>query len=259
MGAQLGSEGAIGAINMTPLIDIVLVVLIIMMVNIPIQIEEMGVKLPGQQTTTTPPPSDAEQLVVALYEDDKVALNRKVMAEDKMLYELGRRLRPMTKKNVFIDAAATVPYGRVVDMVDLAREAGAERVGLARMKDEGPLSPTDVDAGGMPRGVFPGSPSVVGAMTEKQADAVLQRVLPKIKQCYAARVAMRSDLAGNLVLKFEVGPQGEMLSEPEIEKDGVGDLDLRDCVKELLPSFPFQPLGEQKTAAVRYSLLFSPG
>lgn len=260
MGAQLGGEGAMSEINMTPLIDIVLVVLIIMMVNIPIQIEEMGVKLPGPPREVQTPPSDVEQLVIALYEDEKVALNRKVMAEDKMLYELGRRLRPMAKKNVFIDAHAVVPYGRVVDMVDLAREAGAERVGLARMKESGPLSPTDVDAGGMPRGVFPGSPDVVGAMTEKQADAVLQKVMPRIKQCYMSRLAQRSDLAGSIVLKFEVGPRGlEEMGEPEIVKDGVGDLDLRDCLKELLPSFPFTGLGEQKTAAVRYSLLFSPG
>ncbi len=259
MGGSLGASGTMSEINMTPLIDIVLVVLIIMMVNIPIQIEEMGVKLPGPPTDQPPPDQPVEQLVVALYADDKVALNRKVMAEDKMLYELGRRLRPMAKKNVFVDADATVLYGRVVDMVDLAREAGAERVGLARMKDAGPLPPNDVDPGGMPRGVWPGSPSVVGALSEKQADAVLQNVLAKIKQCYVTRLALRGDLAGSIVLKFEVGPQGEMLSDPEFEKDGVGDLDLRDCLKTVLPEFKFPALGEQKTAAIRYSLLFSPG
>jgi biopolymer transport protein ExbD len=55
MGAKLGGGGgAVSDINMTPLIDIVLVVLIIMMVNMPIQIEEMGVKLPG--VSDKPPP-----------------------------------------------------------------------------------------------------------------------------------------------------------------------------------------------------------
>jgi len=54
MGAQLGTKGAISDINMTPLIDIVLVVLIIMMVNIPIQIEEMGLKLPSNVPPLNP-------------------------------------------------------------------------------------------------------------------------------------------------------------------------------------------------------------
>ena len=47
MGAQLGGSGAFNDINMTPLIDIVLVVLIIMMVSIPIQVNELGVKVRG--------------------------------------------------------------------------------------------------------------------------------------------------------------------------------------------------------------------
>ena len=119
MGAQLGSKGAFGEINMTPLIDIVLVVLIIMMVNIPIQIEEMGVKLPGQKTTNKPPNPNSEQLVVMLYDDGKVALNRRAMSEDKMLYEITRRLRPKTKKDVYIDAAAGVV---AAEIQTLARE-----------------------------------------------------------------------------------------------------------------------------------------
>ena len=116
MGAAVGTKGAFSDINMTPLIDIVLVVLIIMMVNIPIQIEEMGLKVPGPPLTTPPPPcTDCEQLVLALYEDGKLAsmgvsgvgmaLNREVMNEQTALFEMTRRLRSMANKNVFIDAA----------------------------------------------------------------------------------------------------------------------------------------------------------
>lgn len=258
MGAQLGGKGAMSEINMTPLIDIVLVVLIIMMVNIPIQIEEMGLKLPSSEKPINPPPPDAEQLVVAMYEDGTVALNRRLMAEQKMLYELTRRLRPMAKKNVFIDAAAGVPYGRVVDLVDLAREAGAANVGLAKMKPEGPLPATEVDAGAAPRGITVGV-SVRGEITEKKADEVFQPLTGSVRQCFFQRLGSRPDLTGNMVIYVEVGPQGELLKEPEIEKDAVGDLELRDCIKGLLPALKFEPLGDQKTAWVRYSVLFSPG
>jgi hypothetical protein len=42
---------------------------------------------------------------------------------------------------VFVDAHPNLEYGFVVDVMDLVRDAGAERVGLARLKDEGPARP----------------------------------------------------------------------------------------------------------------------
>ena len=62
-------------------------------------------------------------LTIALYPDDTIALNRRAMHEDKMLFELQRRLRQMTNKNGFIDADTKVEYCRVVDMVENKSEA----------------------------------------------------------------------------------------------------------------------------------------
>jgi biopolymer transport protein TolR len=270
MGASVGQKGAFNDINMTPLIDIVLVVLIIMMVNIPIQIEEMGLKVPGPVTTPPPtPPPDAEQLVLALYEDGRMALNREVMSEQNALYEMTRRLRSMTNKNVFVDAHEKVPYGTVVSMVDLAREAGAANVGLAKMKPTGPLEPLRVSAGsGMPRGIFIGSPLVRGGITEKKADEAIQPLKGAMTQCYLTELASSPQLTGSLGLYFEVGPDGEtgiteeakkFLKPPAVEKDDVGDAELKACIEALLPSVRYEALGEGKTAWIRYTILFSPG
>ncbi|MEQ1568447.1 MAG: biopolymer transporter ExbD [Myxococcota bacterium] len=256
-------------INMTPLIDIVLVVLIIMMVNIPIQIEALGLKLPGLNpppTTDLPPP---DQLVISVYKPEKegdapkIALNRKIMGQQEMEIEITRRLKPMANKNVFVDADKVVPYGLVVDMVDLSRKCGAVNVGLAKMKEEGPLPATSVSVGaGMPRGVILGSPRVVGAITEAKAYESIAPLEGSLTQCYLQRLAVRPDLTGTLVIKAEVGPSGELLSEPSIETDEVGDADLATCVTGLLPNLRFGPLkavGDFTTAGIRYSVLFSPG
>lgn len=268
MGAAVGQKGAFNDINMTPLIDIVLVVLIIMMVNIPIQIEEMTLKLPGPPPATPPPPPPPnEQLVIALYEDGKVALNRAVSNEQNMLYEMTRRLRSMSNKNVFIDAHSKVPYGKVVDMVDLARNAGAANVGLAKFKPEGPLPPTSVSAGsGMPRGVFIGSPLVRGEITEKRADDAIQPHKATINGCYAAALGRNPALTGNYTLYVEIGPKGEIGSEtvdylkvPYVEKDEVGDPEMKLCVEQVGAQLRYEALGEGNTAWVRYPLLFSPG
>jgi biopolymer transport protein TolR len=266
MGAQLGNSGIMSEINMTPLIDIVLVVLIIMMVNIPIQIEEMGLKLPSPLPPPVPPIDNPDQLVIAVYKPEtegaapKIALNRRIMNEQEMLYEITRRLRPMTTKNVFIDADKAVPYGRVVDMVDLGRAAGAANVGLAKMKDEGPLPALEVSTGaGMPRGVLLGSPQVRGEITEKIADASIQPLKGSLEQCYLQRLAVKPDLTGNYIVYIEVGPQGEHLKPPVIESDAVGDPELKACIEPILPNLTYRPLGDQKTAWVRYPILFSPG
>lgn len=258
MGAKLGGSGAISEINMTPLIDIVLVVLIIMMVNIPIQVEEMGIKLPAEVEQKEPPPPNPDQLVVMLYEDGRLALTRRLMDEETLFAELTRRLRPMEKKIVFIDAFPTTPYGKVVDFIDMAKEAGAEKVSFAKMKAEGPAEPTSIHEGTMPRGIYPGSPSVVGAMTEKQADTQFKPLLGSVRACYDAGLARNPTLSGRLIVLVNVGPEGEVMSTEKVSTT-LTDPEVVSCVMELLPALTYEPMGYPNTAAVVYPLLFSPG
>ncbi len=268
MGAQLGSSGVMSEINMTPLIDIVLVVLIIMMVNIPIQIEQMGVKLPGQVQTSIPKDVPVEQLIIAVYAEDEegkhpVALNRKLMNQDDMFYEVTRRLRPMAKKAVFIDAHPETPYGLVVDMMDLAREAGAAKVGLGRLKEAGPLPWTSLAAGTRPKGVIIGSPTVVGPLKDVAADAAITPFKGNLEACYNLGLATDRELSGRVVLRIGIGPDGEHMSE-KISSSNLENDAVETCISELLPSIAFEALGyrdngEGLTAIVQYPLMFSPG
>lgn len=263
MGAQLGGKGAFSDINMTPLIDIVLVVLIIMMVNIPIQIEEMGLNLPSPIQTTPPPPPNPDQLVIMLYKDAgskevSLGLNRRVMKEDELFYEVTRRLKPMTNKIVFIDSHPEVDYGRVIDMVDIAREAGAEKVAFAKMKETGPVEATSVSPGALPRGVTFGSPSVVGEMTEKKAYTAFEPHQPQITACYAAALGVNPQAAGRLVVRVDVGPSGEIMASEQVT-DTINDPELMKCVLAVVPSLKFEELGPEKTARIHYPFLMSPG
>jgi len=257
MGAQLGGKGFVAEINMTPLIDIVLVVLIIMMVNIPIQVEQMGVKLPSEEPPVTPPPP-SEQLVIAAYEDGKVALNRTVYAEDDIFEQITLRLRAMSNKIVFVDAHPTVPYGTVIDLVDIAKEAGAEKVGFAKLKDAGPAAWTEFGEHGLPRGVHRGSPGVAGALTEKDADEKFATMAPGVESCYATALGANPTLTGRMVIQVDIGPKGEIMGS-ELISSSVPDEGLSKCVLEKVPMLRFEALGDQKTARVHYPLVFSPG
>lgn len=244
---------------MTPLIDIVLVVLIIMMVNIPIQVSTMGVKLPSN--TNKPvlnQEPQADQLVLAMYEDGTYALNRRVMGEDVLAYEITRRLKPLTNKIVFIDADTSILFDKVVMAMDLAREAGADKVALAKIKEGGPLQPTSVAPGSIPRGVTFGTPTVVGEITEKQAYEQFTAQGGFVQTCYFTQLSTQPDLSGRFMLEVDIGPQGEIMGH-RIVGSNMEAPELELCVDTAAEGLKYAPLGEQKTARVRYPLLFSPG
>ncbi len=270
MGAKVGTEGAFNDLNLTPLIDVVLVVLIIMMVSMPIQVNEMGVKVPDPTPDEPPPPppdQPPDQLVIALYADGKLALNRKLMTRERLNFELNRRLRAMVKKNVFIDADLSVPFERVVEFVELARAANAEKVGLAKVKEGGPQTYTSVDSGAMPRGAFIGTPMVNGALTEKRADAIIQPHQKAIESCYLRELAKDARLTGQARLTVLFNPDGQLyvdetgkIQNPKISSNDVPASDaFEPCLLKVLKGVQAPPLGEGNTAAVTYTVLFSPG
>lgn len=136
-------KGGMDEINITPLIDVVLVLLIIFMVLTPITVQTMASRLPPiDQEDTPPPPPDQQpdQLMVEIYKDGTLALNLAPQTDEVLRQELTRRLRSRAKKTVFIDAHADANYARVVEIIDMARDSGAENVGFADLTDEGPPS-----------------------------------------------------------------------------------------------------------------------
>jgi biopolymer transport protein ExbD len=139
-----GAKGPEGDINVTPLIDIVLVMLIIFMVLTPIVIEEMAVNLPEQTEVVPQEDLPRDQLLVAVYDDGTVALNKKIMPMVDLRAALATRLKAKSKRVVFVDGHPDAPYGFMVKAIDMVRDAGADRIGLAKMKDEGPARLGDV-------------------------------------------------------------------------------------------------------------------
>jgi biopolymer transport protein TolR len=164
--AMGGSQGQMDEINVTPLIDVVLVLLIIFMVLIPITVEKMATQLPP--IDAEPPPADPDQppdqLMVAIYKDGTIALNLAPMVDAELETQLKKRLRSKETKTVFVDAHPDANYARVISVMDLARQAGAEHVGFADLKEEGPaqlLPGTTVDMLTAPGAVPGASPTPV--------------------------------------------------------------------------------------------------
>ena len=152
------NQGGMDEINVTPLIDVVLVLLIIFMVMTPVTVRKMASNLPPDDTEEPPPPppdTPPDQLMVAVYDDGKISLNLKEGSDEDLMKEITQRLRSKAKKTVFIDAAPAANYGRVVQVMDLVRSAGADNVGLADLKEEGPARLA-------PGQALPGDPAAPG-------------------------------------------------------------------------------------------------
>ena len=130
MSMNVGSKkGAMASINITPYIDILLVLLIIFMVITPIRQMDLDVKVPQTSDNPSGPP-DPSVIVVSYGEGAQIAINQ----EPTSIGELGAKLMEIyskrANKNMFVSASAKLPYGDVVKIIDIAKGAGVQDIGL---------------------------------------------------------------------------------------------------------------------------------
>jgi biopolymer transport protein ExbD len=114
-------------INITPLTDVFLVLLIIFMVTTPL-IMTAGIKIKMPKTQALPSLSERD-IILAITSDERYFVNNTEVPKSR----LGDYLRELTIGNrlVVVQADARLTHGVVVGALDMAKEAGAERLAIA--------------------------------------------------------------------------------------------------------------------------------
>ena len=123
-----GDRGTMSQINVTPLVDVMMVLLVIFMVTAPMMQQGVQVNLPKADTKSLAPKEDT--VVVSVEKSGRTFINSSEIQGDELKDKLNSMLAGREKREVFLKADSSVPYGEVVKVMAQIKGAGVERLGM---------------------------------------------------------------------------------------------------------------------------------
>ena len=115
-------------INMTPLVDVMLVLVVIFILTAPLMASSIRLDLPRSEGAT---PGAAPQFITLVVDASGQAfLDDQPLAQRALAERLRRIGADQPDTEIQLRADAAVPYGRVVEIMGAAHQAGLQRIGF---------------------------------------------------------------------------------------------------------------------------------
>ncbi len=126
------TRSMLSEINITPMVDVMLVLLIIFMITAPLLQQGIDVDLPqvNSNTKQAAEPNDTVLTItksgqIFINEDRSTSFNNVNIAD-----KLAQIYKDRDKKEIYLRADQSVPYGHVAKLMGVCKNLGIERVGM---------------------------------------------------------------------------------------------------------------------------------
>jgi biopolymer transport protein ExbD len=119
-------------INVTPFIDVILVLLIIFMVAAPLATVDIAVNLPA--STAEPQPRPDKPVFLTVKPDLTLALGETTIPRGLLDSALAAATKGDKDARIFLRADKSVPYGEMVEVMNLMRKAGFLKIALVGLE-----------------------------------------------------------------------------------------------------------------------------
>jgi biopolymer transport protein ExbD len=120
-------------INVTPFIDVILVLLIIFMIAAPLATVDVPVDLPTSNAQRQPRPD--QPIFLTVKSDLSLSLGDAAVSRGELQSSLDALSKNDRTQRVFLRADKTVPYGSLMDTMNLLRSAGYLKVALIGLEE----------------------------------------------------------------------------------------------------------------------------